>query len=102
LLEVTTSGVFLADPDGQTFRALSVVGLNADELKSDTIKLGEGIIGGAAAAGRGEIVNDAAASGRSVPIAGTDDDLNDRLMVAPLVGRGGVSGMMAVWRPLSA
>src|SRR6185312_9548475 len=68
LLEVTTSGVFLADPDGQTFRALSVVGLNADELKSDTIKLGEGIIGGAAAAGRGEIVNDAAASGRSVPI----------------------------------
>jgi GAF domain-containing protein/CheY-like chemotaxis protein len=102
LLEVTTSGVFLADPDGQTFRALSVVGLNAEELKTDTIKLGEGIIGGAAGAGRAEIVNDAAATGRSVPIAGTDDDVNERIMVAPLVGRGGVSGMMAVWRPLSA
>ena len=102
LLEVTTSGVFLADPDGRTFRALSVVGLNAEELKADTIRVGEGIIGGAAADGRAEIVNDAAASGRSVQIAGTDDDVNERMMVAPLVGRSGVSGMMAVWRPLSA
>jgi GAF domain-containing protein/CheY-like chemotaxis protein len=98
LLEVATCGVFLADPDGQTFRAISVVGRNADELKADTITLGEGIVGGAAAAGRAEIVNDVVASGRSVPIAGTSDDMNERMMVAPLVGRGGVSGMMAVWR----
>jgi len=102
LLEVTTSGVFLADPDGRTFRAISVVGLNAAELKADAIMVGEGIIGSAAAAGRAEIVNDAAASGRSVPIAGTSDDVNERMMVAPLVGRGGVIGMMAVWRPVSA
>jgi len=103
LLEVRTSGVFLADPDGQTFRAISVVGENAEELKVDTIKLGEGIIGGAAAAGRAEIVNDVAATGRWVPIAGTeDDDADERIMVAPLVGRGGVSGMMAVWRAATA
>ena len=102
LLEVETSGVFLAEPGGQSFRALSVVGVNAEQLKADTILAGEGIIGGAAAAGRAEIVNDVAASGRFVPIAGVEGDSDERIMVAPLVGRGGVSGMMAVWRPSSA
>jgi GAF domain-containing protein/DNA-binding response OmpR family regulator len=103
LLEVETSGVFLADADGQAFRAISVLGENAEELKSDQIKLGEGIIGSAAAAGRAEIVNDVLHDARAVQIAGVpDDDLDERIMVAPLVGRAGVSGMMAVWRPSKA
>ena len=102
LLEVETSGVFLAEPDGKTFRAISVVGVNAEELKADSITLGEGIIGSAAASGRAEIVNDVQASGRAVPIAGLDDDDDERIMVAPLVGRAGVIGMMAVWRPSNA
>ncbi|HTK44818.1 MAG TPA: GAF domain-containing protein [Patescibacteria group bacterium] len=102
LLEVETSGVFLAEPDGRTFRAISVVGTNAEQLKADAITKGEGIIGGAAAAGRAEIVNDVLASGRSVPIPGTGDEPDERIMVAPLVGRMGVTGMMAVWRPSNA
>ena len=103
LLEVQTSGVFLADADGQVFRAISVLGENADELRSDPIKLGEGIIGTAAAAGRAEIVNDVLHDPRAVQIAGVaDDDLDERIMVAPLVGRAGVSGMMAVWRQSGA
>jgi GAF domain-containing protein/CheY-like chemotaxis protein len=103
LLEVETSGVFLVDADGQAFRAISVLGENAEELKSDQIKLGEGIIGSAAAAGRAEIVNDVLHDARAVQIAGVpDDDLDERIMVAPLVGRAGVSGMMAVWRPSKA
>ena len=102
LLEVETSGVFLAEPGGQAFRAISVVGANAEELKADTIILGEGIIGGAAATGRAEIVNDTAADGRSVPIAGVPEEADERIMVAPLVGRGGVIGMMAAWRPPTA
>src|SRR6185436_15090184 len=32
LLEVRTSGVFLADADGQVFQALSVIGENAEEI----------------------------------------------------------------------
>ena len=103
LLEVQTSGVFLADAGGQVFRAISVLGENAEELKSDQIRLGEGIIGTAAAAGRAEIVNDVLHDARAVQIAGVaDDDLDERIMVAPLVGRAGVSGMMAVWRPSKA
>ena len=104
LLEVRTSGVFLADAEGQTFHAISVIGENAEELKADPILLGEGIIGGAAAAGRAEIVNDLMHDSRAVPIPGVPDDGSEeeRLMVAPLIGRGGVSGMMAVWRPATA
>jgi GAF domain-containing protein/CheY-like chemotaxis protein len=104
LLEVRTSGVFLADADGQVFRAISVVGENAEELKADPIVLGEGIIGSAAAAGRAEVVNDVLRDTRAVTIAGVAEDLveEERLMCAPLVGRGGVIGMMAVWRPGAA
>jgi len=98
LLEVSTSAVFLAEPDGQTFRAIAVLGENAAELMADHITLGEGIIGSLAAAARAEIVNDVLEDPRSIPIVGVEEETEERLMVAPLVGRAGVSGMMAVWR----
>ncbi|HEX3265810.1 MAG TPA: GAF domain-containing protein [Candidatus Limnocylindrales bacterium] len=103
LLEVSTSAVFLAEPGGESFRAAAVVGENAAELRADRILLGEGIVGGAAAARRAEIVNDVAASGRAVPVTGIEeDDFQERIMVAPLLGRAGVTGMMAVWRDATA
>ena len=100
LLEADTSGVFIAEPDGQTVKAIAVVGRNAAEIKADHIVLGEGIIGSAAAERRPDVVNDALHDARSVPIVGVADDLTreERLMVAPLLGRQGLSGMMAVWR----
>ena len=98
LLEAGTSAVFLAEPDGQAFRAIAVMGQNAEELNADRIVLGEGIIGSAAAAGRAEIVNDVLHDPRSIPIQGVEEEIEERIMTAPLVGRGGVSGMMAVWR----
>jgi GAF domain-containing protein/CheY-like chemotaxis protein len=103
LLGVATSAVFLAEPGGQTFRSIAVVGENAAELSADRIVLGEGIIGAAAAARRAEIVNDVAADGRAVKVAGIEeDDFQERIMVAPLLGRAGVTGMMAVWRKATA
>jgi GAF domain-containing protein/DNA-binding response OmpR family regulator len=103
LLEAGTSAVFLAEQDGQTFKAIAVVGKNVPEIKADHITLGEGIIGTAAAERRPDVVNDALHDARSVPIPGTPDDTNEeRLMVAPLLGRQGLSGMMAVWRDGSA
>jgi GAF domain-containing protein/CheY-like chemotaxis protein len=100
LLEAATSAVFIAEPDGQTFKAIAVVGANIAEIKADHITLGEGIIGAAAAERRAEVVNDALHDARSVPIPGVADELEheERLMVAPLLGREGLSGMMAVWR----
>ncbi|HEY8238913.1 MAG TPA: GAF domain-containing protein, partial [Candidatus Limnocylindrales bacterium] len=95
-----TSAVFLVQPDGRTLKAITVVGEAVDEIKADEFTLGEGIIGTAAAERRPEIVNDVLRDPRSVTIAGTfeDDEEEERLMSAPLLGRQGLSGMMAVWR----
>jgi GAF domain-containing protein/CheY-like chemotaxis protein len=100
LLEADTSAVFIAEPDGKSFRAISVLGKNAAEIKADHILLGEGIVGTAAAERRPDVVNDVLHDARSVPIPGVEDDASqeERLMVAPLLGRQGLSGMMAVWR----
>ena len=102
LLEAGTSAVFLAEPDNQTFRAITAVGEYAALIQADRITLGEGIIGSLAAEGRAEVINSVMADPRSVAIPGTEDDVEERLMVAPLVGRHGVNGMMAVWRAETA
>jgi signal transduction histidine kinase/CheY-like chemotaxis protein len=98
LLEAGTSAVYLADADGRTFRAIAALGTMAEPIMADRIFLGEGIIGTVALHGRAEVVNDVANDPRSVDIPGTDPDAEERLMVAPLVGRSGVTGLMAVWR----
>ncbi len=98
LLEASTSAVFLPESDGQAFRAVAAVGEFAEPLNADRILLGEGIIGSLAVEGRAEIINDVAGDPRTVQIPGTVQDPEERLMIAPLVGRAGVAGMMAVWR----
>ncbi len=48
-----------------------------------------------------EFVNDLIADPRAVPIPGAEDaadDDHERLMVAPLIGRSGVTGLIAIWR----
>ena len=99
LLDVDSCAVYLAEPDGRSFRSLVARGSLAGFIVDDTVLLGEGIIGSAAAAGRAEIVNDPNADPRTVAIPGTEDSDNDeRLMVAPLLARDTVIGMAAVWR----
>jgi signal transduction histidine kinase/CheY-like chemotaxis protein/uncharacterized protein YigA (DUF484 family) len=100
LLEAGTSAVFLPEPDGQSFQAIAAVGDIAEEVRALRIVRGEGIIGSLAVEGRAEFVNDVLNDPRSVSIPGVADDdvVEERLMVAPLVGRQGVIGMMAVWR----
>ena len=98
LIGVDTSAVYLADPDGQTFRAVVAIGAVADAIRADSIVLGEGIIGDVVARRRAEIVNDVAGDPRGVPIPGTSKEAEERLMAAPLLARDRVIGVMAVWR----
>ncbi|HET9680482.1 MAG TPA: GAF domain-containing protein, partial [Candidatus Limnocylindrales bacterium] len=99
LLEGASSAVFLAEPDGQSFRAITAVGEYGEAIMSDRIQLGEGIIGSVAQANGAEVVNDVLRDPRRVSIPGTDDDgIEERLAIASLVGRAGLTGMMAVWR----
>ena len=99
LLTADTSAVFLAEAGGDVFRPFVALGSFADAVLADTITLGEGIIGDLARRGEAEMVNDVASDTRTVAIPGTEgDDVEYRLMAAPLHSRGEVIGMMAIWR----
>jgi signal transduction histidine kinase/DNA-binding response OmpR family regulator len=98
LLEAGTAGVYLASDDRATFDAIASVGDNADQLRSDRIALGEGIIGDAIARRTPEVVNDTVHDPRMIPIPGTVQAADERLMAVPLVARDEAIGVLAVWR----
>ena len=98
LLQVDTSAIFLPAADGQTYRAIVAIGHIAAELQNTVIKLGVGIIGSLLQSGRAEVVNDTVNDPRAVQIAGTVNEVNERLMVVPLKAGEVVKGAMAVWR----
>jgi GAF domain-containing protein/CheY-like chemotaxis protein len=100
LLAAGSSAVYLAQPDGRSFKAIVARGEIAQEILADTINLGEGIIGGVLITREAEAINDVLADVRTRIIPGTDPDENDRLMVAPLIAHDEVIGAMAVWRPI--
>ena len=100
LLSAASSAVYLAQPDGRTFRAIVGRGEIAEQLLADTVTLGEGIVGSVLRDRRAEMVNDVLADHRTRIIPNTDPDENDRLMVAPLVAHDEVIGAMALWRPI--
>jgi GAF domain-containing protein/CheY-like chemotaxis protein/HPt (histidine-containing phosphotransfer) domain-containing protein len=97
LLEAETSAVFLDQEDG-TLLPVVVLGDDAELILADTIAPGEGVIGDLARRGVAEVVNDLGSDPRVVEIPGSEEDPDERLMAAPLIARGHVVGMMAVWR----
>ncbi|MGE5643772.1 MAG: GAF domain-containing protein, partial [Byssovorax cruenta] len=102
LLNVDTSAIFLPEADGEAYKAIVVLGANAEQIKVDTIATGEGIIGSLAQQGKAEFINDTSSDPRARQIPGTRDEAEERLMVAPLLAGDKVSGMMAVWRTSGA
>ena len=102
LLAADASSIFLPEPakDGAApaFRAIVAAGADTAQLKETTIVSGQGIIGSIIASGRAEYVNDVDHDPRALLIAGTEQDSNERLMVAPLRAGNVVKGAMAVWR----
>jgi signal transduction histidine kinase/DNA-binding response OmpR family regulator len=98
LVGADTSAVFLPDEAGQSYRATVAIGSIAPSIRETVVTRGEGIIGDVAISGMAEVVNDPRRDPRARTIEGTEDDDDDRLMVAPLVIRGDVIGILAVWR----
>ena len=72
LLNGELSALFLPENNGQTFRAIAAVGIDAEDLRNDMITLGEGILGNIAKNKFGEIVNDVKNDPRVISITGTD------------------------------
>jgi len=101
LLAADQSAIFLpeAGKDGApAFRAIVAEGDEAEQVKDTVIVPGVGIIGNIIASGRAEFVNDTNHDARAVLIAGTEQESDERLMVAPLRAGKAVKGAMAIWR----
>ncbi|HLF74543.1 MAG TPA: GAF domain-containing protein [Anaerolineales bacterium] len=98
LLNGALSALFLPEQNGQIFRAIAAVGAEAEELRNDTVRLGEGLLGYIAQTKVGEIVNDTNADPRTVLITGTEQKPEEHLLVVPLLANEDLKGLMAVWR----
>ncbi len=98
LLGGDLSALFIPEDDGAVFRAIAAVGESAEELRNDTIRSGEGILGDIARNKTAEIVNHTENDPRSIIIAGTDIQSDEHLLAVPMMAGDELKGLMAVWR----
>ena len=97
LLLADDSEVYLFDRASQTLKALVAVGDYAEEIKAQTLRLGEGVVGSVAQSGIAEIVNAAETDPRHINIPGTPEE-HESLLCAPLTSQGELLGVMVVAR----
>lgn len=98
LLNGSLCALFLPEEGGRVFRAIAAVGQDAESIRNDTVKRGEGILGSVAQSKIGEIVNDTSADPRTIQIKGTDETPDEHLLAVPLLANDELKGLMAVWR----
>ncbi|MFN8433539.1 MAG: GAF domain-containing protein [Anaerolineales bacterium] len=98
LLYGDLSALFLPEQNGKIFRAIAAVGEEAEELRNDTITLGEGLLGNIALTKKAEIVNDTNNDPRALMIAGTESLSDEHMLAIPLLANDELKGLMAVWR----
>jgi PAS domain S-box-containing protein len=98
LFQAETSAVYLPEAQGARWRAISVVGSEAEEIKNDPVNTGEGILGDIGLQKTGRIVNDAFHQPNVVTIKGTSERPYEHLMGVPVLSGDQASGLMAVWR----
>jgi PAS domain S-box-containing protein len=98
LFQAESSAVYLPDLGGASWRAISAVGAEAEEIKGDPIRTGEGILGKIVLQKSGQIVNDASSEIGALIIKGTVERPHDHLMGVPILAGDQVVGLMAVWR----
>src|SRR6266540_436466 len=99
LFQVESSAVYLQAPDGMDeWRAISVIGADAEEIKNDAIHTGQGILGKIILQKAGQTVNDANNKTEALTIQGTVERPFEHIMGVPILSADKVSGLMAVWR----
>ena len=99
LLNAETGAVFLADKKNEYLHAVAAIGIEAEEIKNDPLKIGRGILGNIATQKFGEFVNDTAKDPRAVTIKGTVKDVpHEHIMGVPILFSDTLTGLLAVWR----
>ena len=98
LFQAESSAVYLSEAEGTAWRAIAVVGAEAEEIENDLINTGEGILGKIVLQKSGQIVNDASRQTGALIIKGTEERVHDHLMGVPVLAGDRVTGLLAVWR----
>ena len=101
LLAADNSAVFVPEEDGaavQRYRAIVAVGSYEHQVRDAVVTAGEGIIGSLIAKGEPGVINATREDPRGVRMEGTDEDPDERMMVAPLRAGRKVLGALTVWR----
>src|SRR6266540_5928874 len=98
LFQAESSAVYLPAPDGIDWRAISVIGADAEEIKNDAIHTGQGILGKIILQKAGQTVNDANNQPEAITIQGTVERPFEHIMGVPILSADKVTGLMAVWR----
>jgi PAS domain S-box-containing protein len=98
LLQAETSAVYLPETGGERWHAIAVLGADAEEIKSDPVPTGTGILGNIAVHKVGRIVNNASQEPGARIIKGTESTPFEHLLGVPVLSGDHVTGLMAVWR----
>ncbi|MDX1417500.1 MAG: GAF domain-containing protein, partial [Candidatus Promineifilaceae bacterium] len=100
LLNVRDIAIYLREGEGETFKAPVALGEYTAEVMDATIRLGQGLTGAVAKNGVAEVINYPEQDPRSLHIPGTPDEnkVQESMMVAPMISRERVIGMVSVWR----
>jgi signal transduction histidine kinase/CheY-like chemotaxis protein len=98
LLEVSDAAVFLPEADGRRMCGSVALGPIARQVLATIVEPGQGILGDVWLSKQAELLNDPNHDPRARQIAGTEQQSDERMMVAPLLAGEDVVGLMAVWR----
>ena len=98
LLKAETSAVYLTETGTPLLRAISAIGVDADEIKNDPLQLGIGILGDIAMKKSGEIVNNTTVDSRAILIKGTELLPHEHIMGVPVFSNEQLTGLLVVWR----
>ncbi|MFN2213674.1 MAG: GAF domain-containing protein [Anaerolineales bacterium] len=98
LLEGDISAVFMPEDGGENYKTYVVLGKYADEIREIEIVSGEGILGDIIERKTGEVVNDANNDPRVTQVPGTEITPDEHMIVAPLLAKDDLRGLLTVWR----
>ena len=98
ILNAETSAVYVPDQNFETMIAIAAIGEDEDEIKSDTLAVGKGILGNAALNKIGGIFNNTAQNPNAIIVKGTEQMDDEHLLAAPILSQDNLYGLLAIWR----
>jgi len=98
ILNTVTTAVYIPNPELKSLVAITAIGVEAEEIKNDPLEIGNGILGSIAETKVGEIINNVNNDPRAITIKGTDTNVDEHLMAAPILTQDTLNGLLAVWR----